>query len=157
MRISFILGKTGHEGTIKMGRTPDDNYDVESEITDHDSCRVAPHLPAEILLRIVYYIRQPKKQATLHAATLVSRSWYSAAIRALYEEPRIFSPNYERLVATICPSINAHVRKTDLAEMIRVLDLSHIIHNGSKSMTARLLGRVKRAVVTFVAPQASFR
>ncbi|MCJ1355974.1 MAG: hypothetical protein MMC33_005968 [Icmadophila ericetorum] len=139
-----------------MTETLDSIKEDDSETETDASRPVAPHLPVEIVLRIVYFVREPKKQATLHAATLVSRSWYSAAIRDLYEKPRIMSPNYNRFVTTICPSINPHVRKTELAGMVRALDLSHIIHDGSKSMTARLLGRVKGTVMVFVAPQASF-
>ena len=34
--------------------------------------------------------------------------------------------------------------------------MSGLVHNGSKSLTARLLGRVKKRLEEFVAPQASF-
>ena len=34
--------------------------------------------------------------------------------------------------------------------------MSSLVHNGSKSLTARLLGRVKTRLEEFVAPQASF-
>ena len=34
--------------------------------------------------------------------------------------------------------------------------MSGLVHNGSKSLTARLLGRVKNNLDEFIAPQASF-
>lgn len=39
---------------------------------------------------------------------------------------------------------------------VKVLDLSHIVHQGNKSITARLLNRTKPSLLHFVAPQASF-
>lgn len=39
---------------------------------------------------------------------------------------------------------------------MKVLDLSHIVHQGNKSITARLLNRTKPSLHHFVAPQASF-
>lgn len=50
----------------------------------------------------------------------------------------------------------AHIKKQNLANLVRVLDLSHIIHQGTKSTTARLLGRTKAGLQVFIAPQASF-
>ncbi|KAJ9641479.1 hypothetical protein H2199_005449 [Coniosporium tulheliwenetii] len=73
-----------------------------------------------------------------------------------YEKPHIHGKNFDLFVRTICPSINAHVRKSDLAELVKVLDLRSLVHHGSKSMTARLLGRTKSSLETFIAPQATF-
>jgi len=39
---------------------------------------------------------------------------------------------------------------------VRVLDMGELVHDGSKSLTARLLGRLKGQLTDFVAPQASF-
>lgn len=39
---------------------------------------------------------------------------------------------------------------------MKALDLSHIVHQGTKSTTARLLGRTKASLEVFIAPQASF-
>ena len=39
---------------------------------------------------------------------------------------------------------------------MKSLDLSHIVHQGAKSTTARLLGRTRASLEVFVAPQASF-
>ena len=40
--------------------------------------------------------------------------------------------------------------------MVRVLDMGNLVHDGSKSLTARLLGRVKEGLEELRAPQASF-
>ena len=117
----------------------------------------APALPLEVIDNILSFIPQVHTlQPTLHACTLVSRAWYSAAIGRLYEKPKITGRKYDMFTKSICPSINAHIRKNGLAELVRVLDLSVLVHHGSKSLTARLLGRVKVGLVEFVAPQASF-
>lgn len=123
----------------------------------HLPANYAPHLPTEILLHILSFI-PPRRtsQATLASFCLVSRAWYAAATTRLYEKPSIHGKNFDPFVRTVCPSINAHVRKSELAELVKVLDLGSLVHHGSKSVTARLLGRTKANLHTFVAPQASF-
>lgn len=101
--------------------------------------------------RIVY-----DSQRTLQATSLLSRNWYSASIAELYRYPRLTSKNYDLFVNTVCPSINAHVKKTDLAGMVKVLDLSQLVFAGTKSFIARLLRRLKDGVEVFHAPQTSF-
>ncbi|OBT77744.1 hypothetical protein VF21_03816 [Pseudogymnoascus sp. 05NY08] len=114
-------------------------------------------LPLEVLIQIVSYIpRRQQYQKTLWACCLVSRAWYSAAIMFLYERPHIGGGNFQEFVATICPSKNAHIRKSQLAGMVKILDMGTLVHDGSKSLTARLLGRLKGSLEEFVAPQASF-
>lgn len=78
------------------------------------------------------------------------------AIQPLYDSPFLTGRAYELFVRTICPSVLAHIKKQNLANLVRVLDLSHIIHQGTKSTTARLLGRTKQGLQVFIAPQASF-
>lgn len=39
---------------------------------------------------------------------------------------------------------------------MKILDLSHIVHQGNKATTSRLLSRTKPSLLTFIAPQASF-
>lgn len=115
------------------------------------------HLPPEIIIHILSYIpRRPSTQSTFYSCCLLSRRWYAAAIHRLYHTPYITGKNFKQFVATICPSVNAHVRKSDLAELVRRLDMGNLVHDGSKSLTARLLGRVKLRLEEFVAPQASF-
>ena len=111
-------------------------------------------LPQEVLQQIFFYLA--RNQKTLHACSLTSSSWYSASVAYLYESPIITGKNYDSFVRAICPSVNAHIRRNGLAELVRRLDMSSLVHNGSKSMTARLLGRVKTRLEEFVAPQASF-
>ncbi|MCJ1280317.1 hypothetical protein MMC21_008144 [Puttea exsequens] len=116
-------------------------------------------LPAELLETVFQHISHPptpSSQPTLHASTLVSRAWYSASIPFLYASPLLAGANFDAFVRAICPSINAHVRRNGLAELVRRLDMSALVHNGSKSLTARILGRMKGRLEVFVAPQASF-
>jgi hypothetical protein len=114
-------------------------------------------LPLEVLIHIISYIpRRQSTQKTFWACCLVSRVWYSAAIIFLYERPYIGGGNFQEFVATVCPSKNAHIRKSQLAEMVKVLDMGTLVHDGSKSLTARLLGRLKGNLEEFIAPQASF-
>jgi len=114
-------------------------------------------LPLEVIIHIISYIpRRESEQKTLWACCLVSRSWYSAAIPFLYERPYIGGHNFQQFVATVCPSKNAHIRRSQLAEMVKVLDMGALVHDGSKSLTARLLGRLKGNLEQFVSPQASF-
>ncbi|KAJ4983485.1 hypothetical protein SVAN01_11000 [Stagonosporopsis vannaccii] len=119
----------------------------------------ANYLPDEILLEVVAYIEAwdiRSKQATLANFSYVNRQWYDVAIQRLYDSPFLTGRAYELFVRTICPSVLAHIKKQNLANLVRVLDLSHIIHQGTKSTTARLLGRTKAGLQVFIAPQASF-
>ena len=111
-------------------------------------------LPPEILQNIFSYLAT--YQPTLHSCTLVSNSWYKSSVAFLYNSPAIDGKNFDGFVKAICPSVNAHVRINGLAALVRKLDMSLLVHNGSKSLTARLLGRVKGNLEEFVAPQASF-
>ena len=133
------------------------DHEEAASISLPDESIFVPPLPLEVIENIISFVpREPASQPTLHACTLVSRAWYSAAIGRLYEEPTITGRNYDMFTKSICPSINAHIRKNGLGELVRVLDLSVLVHHGSKSLTARLLGRVKVGLLKFVAPQASF-
>jgi len=119
--------------------------------------QTAVQLPPEIIIHILSYIpRRPSTQSTFYSCCLLSRQWYAAAVHRLYHTPYIRGKNFKQFVTTICPSVNAHVRKSDLAELMRRLDMGNLVHDGSKSLTARLLGRVKPMLEEFVAPQASF-
>jgi hypothetical protein len=114
-------------------------------------------LPVEIIIQIVSYIpRQASEQNTLWACCLVSRVWYSATIPFLYDRPYLGGSNFQAFVTTVCPSKNAHIRRSQLAGFVRTLDMGELVHDGSKSLTARLLGRLKGNLIEFTAPQASF-
>lgn len=112
-------------------------------------------LPSEVLRNVFVYLTSIDQQ-TLYSSALVSRSWYTNSISSLYSSPVIDGKNYDLFVRAICPSVNAHIRTNGLAELVKTLDMSRLVHNGSKSLTARLLGRVKGNLEAFVAPQASF-
>lgn len=95
-------------------------------------------------------------QRMLQATCLLNRNWYGASVAALYRYPRLTSKNYDLFVNTVCPSINAHIKKTDLAGMVKVLDLSQLVFAGTKSFIARLLRRLKDSLEVLHAPQTSF-
>ncbi|KAG8534371.1 uncharacterized protein KY384_001216 [Bacidia gigantensis] len=113
---------------------------------------LTPALPTEVLTQIFALL----SQHTLHACTLTSRAWYEAAVPFLYRSPSITGKGFDSFVAAVCPSVNPRIRHNGLAELVRVLDMSKLVHNGRKSLTARLLGRMKYHLVAFIAPQATF-
>ena len=115
------------------------------------------YLPDEIILEILNYISRTKQaQKTLASCCLLSRQWYDAAVPLLYARPYLHGGNFDQWTRAICPSINLHVRKSPLSELTRSLNMSGLVHSGSKSLTARILGRTKGVLEEFVAPQASF-
>ncbi|KAI8937579.1 hypothetical protein NX059_005293 [Plenodomus lindquistii] len=117
------------------------------------------YLPDEILLEVVAHFEGWKireRQATLARFCAVNRQWYDVAIRPLYQSPYLSGRAYELFVRTICPSVLAHIKPTSLSSLVQTLDLSTIVHQGTKSTTARLLNRTKASLTTFIAPQASF-
>jgi hypothetical protein len=114
-------------------------------------------LPPEIITRVLEYLpRRATMQGTLWACTLVSRIWYTSSIALLYERPYLTGGNFSAFVQTICPSKNAHIRPSSLSILVKHLDMSSLVHNSSRSLTARLLGRLKGNLEQFIAPQASF-
>ncbi|KAL8904674.1 MAG: hypothetical protein Q9207_003124 [Kuettlingeria erythrocarpa] len=114
-------------------------------------------LPAEVLLQIVAYVeKSPDRQRNIWAMTMVSRAWYSAAISSLYHSPAISGRNFTLFVRTLCPSVIAHVRKTSFSSMVKELDMSRLVHDSCKSLTARILSRLKSSLEVFIAPRASF-
>ncbi|KAF4310275.1 hypothetical protein GTA08_BOTSDO02054 [Botryosphaeria dothidea] len=130
---------------------------VSAEDEPAQSRKQAEHLPDEILLEILSHIpRRQDAQPILWAFCLVKRQWYNVAISRLYEAPHLEGSNFDPFVSTICPSVNLHVKKSELAGLVRILDLKHIVHQSTKSKTARLLGRTKKNLEVFVAPQAAF-
>lgn len=114
-------------------------------------------LPPEIIMHIISFIpRKLTGQITLWACSLVSYAWYSASNRYLYESPILIGANFDQFVRTICPSKNVHIRASPLAALVRRLDMGDLVHDASRSLTARLLGRLKCSLEVFVAPQVSF-
>lgn len=151
----------GYEGADEAQHTentrPNDLYSLQ-----HEARAKHLHLPDEIIIQIVNYLAQghPAQRAVTQQALatccLLSRSWYEAAIASLYRHPYLYGRNFDPFLHAICPSINLHVRKSPLANLVRILDMSKLVHQGSNRTTARLLGRTKGNLEEFIAPQASF-
>lgn len=115
------------------------------------------HLPDEILVQILEFVdKSYNSQVTLASCCLLSHQWFTAAVPYLYRHPNLYGNKFEPFIKAICPSKNLHVRKSPLAGLVKVLDMSGLVHQGSKSTTARLLSRTKYSLEEFVAPQASF-
>ncbi|KAK3707262.1 hypothetical protein LTR37_012263 [Vermiconidia calcicola] len=131
---------------------------VAIDTTERPTSKRDPvHLPDELILQILDYTRiHASAQSTLASCALVSRQWYAATIPILYHAPRLYGQNFDPFVRTLCPSIIAHVRDSPLSSLVKILDMSGLVHQSSKSLTARLLGRTKGNLEEFRAPQASF-
>lgn len=118
-------------------------------------------LPSEIITSILQHlppVQPPDKtgQKTLWACALISRPWYAATIALLYATPYLHGGNFNQFADAICPSKNAKIRRSTLSPLVRRLDMGDLVHNASKSLTARLLGRLKGNLEEFIAPQSSF-
>ncbi|KAK9855873.1 hypothetical protein MYU51_001515 [Penicillium brevicompactum] len=121
-------------------------------------------LPTEVLIQIAGAVLDqwteddyPTYQSTLHSICLVSRQWYSAGIGSLYHRPQLARGNSYTLFAnTVCPPVRSKDKRVDLGSLVQDLDLSGLVHHSSNSLTARLLGRVKKSLKTFIAPRISF-
>jgi F-box-like len=115
------------------------------------------HLPSEILQYIFSFVNLGEEsQQNLWACCLVSRQWYSAALPLLYESPCLQGRNFENFAWTVCPPVNAHVRRVELAQYVKHLDMSALAYESSNSMTARMLRRVREKLEAFTAPAKSF-
>ena len=141
--------------SLKLVQQPSPSSPVSAIV--HSAPGREVDLPSEIISHILSYIpRRENTQATFWACSLVSRTWYSASIALLYSRPYLNGGNFAEFVRTVCPSKNAHIRLSTLAILVRKLDMGELVHNASRSLTARLLGRLKGNIEEFVAPQASF-
>ncbi|KAL1613169.1 hypothetical protein SLS60_001401 [Paraconiothyrium brasiliense] len=132
------------------------DIDYNLDLRSHDGS-YANYLPDELLLQVLDFLPQSEEsQATLANFVLVSRQWYSVGIARLYASPYLVGQRYTNFVRTLCPSVIPRIKRSELAGLVKALDLSRIVHQGAKSTTARLLGRTKNSLELFVAPQASF-
>jgi len=128
---------------------------VETEAVEWTTSPI--YLPDEILVQVLEYVsRSRDAQRTLASCCRLSKQWYDVAVPLLYRHPNLYGKNFDPFVRAICPSINLHVRKSPLSGLVRTLDMGNLVHQGSRSMTARLLGRTKGNLEHFVAPQSSF-
>lgn len=136
-----------------------------SEVT---TSRRYVHLPTEILVHIAKSIFDDwpddddgadfsHPQVTLQNFCAVSRQWYSAGIEFLYYRPQLSKGNsFSLFTNTVCPPLRSRERKADLGSLVQILNLGALVHHSSNSLTARLLGRVKKHLKAFVAPRISF-
>ncbi|KAI7052557.1 hypothetical protein KC366_g81 [Hortaea werneckii] len=61
-----------------------------------------------------------------------TRQWYDAAVPILYAYPYLYGGNFDQFVRAVCPSINLHVRKSPLSELVKSLNMSGLVHQGSR-------------------------
>ena len=118
-----------------------------------------PPLPLETVLRIISYIPllcHEKTQPVLSACCLLSKVWYAAAIKSLYNTPHLFDSHFSRFVRTICPPVHVHVGDKGLVRLITRLDMGALADPGSKGLALKLLGRVEDTLEIFVAPRTPF-
>jgi hypothetical protein len=162
MIINTLIAWSRSPSVSSQPQSPVESF-TSSSSTTSSRAREPIFLPDEVVLQIISYIPEPKdrnewklSQNTLAACCQVSWQWYNIAIARLYNRPYLYGKNFDPFVRTICPSLNAHVRKSDLAGLVNELNMSALVHQGSKSTTARLLGRTKLQLHTYVAPQANF-
>lgn len=150
------MAKTSRRMLVTVPDTSPEMATSPSE-SSNKTCFQETLLPTEVVIQIVSYIpRRAGGQKTLWSCCLVSRVWYSATVPLLYRRPYLGGANFQNFVNTVCPSKNAHIRRSQLAGFVRTLDMGELVHDGSKSLTARLLGRLKGNLIEFTAPQASF-
>lgn len=92
------------------------------------------HLPVEVILNILsFFPTTLSNQPALWACALVSKTWYGCSVSRLYKRPHLSSSNFREFVRTVCPSKNAHIKKSELADMVQCLDMSLLSYDGSKS------------------------
>ncbi|KAF1964674.1 hypothetical protein BU23DRAFT_561734 [Bimuria novae-zelandiae CBS 107.79] len=133
------------------------DMDVDMQEMSGREREYANYLPDELLLQVLDCLpRSEESQVALAKFVLVSRQWYAVGIGRLYAHPFLVGQRYTNFVRTICPSVIPRIKRSELAGLVKSLDLSRIVHQGAKSTTARLLGRTKNNLELFVAPQASF-
>jgi hypothetical protein len=134
------------------GFSEGDTVLLNSEPTKRD----AIYLPPEILFAIIYFVqRQYNPQRNLYTCCLVSRSWYFVAVVQLYRSPVITQNNYRHFVRTMCSSKKVFHSTSQISEYIKTIDLSDAIYDIPESMTKSLVGRVKRGIEAFIAPETN--
>ena len=155
-----------YDETSDNGIEDEESLCEEESISEDESLRLSDtslpnhrsvFLPDEIILNIISHLKDTtRSQGTLWSCCLVSRQWYSCAVSFLYAHPDLYGKNFDPFVRTICPSINPRIRKSPYSTYVRQLDMGKLVYQGSKSLTARILRRVKDGLEEFIAPRASF-
>jgi hypothetical protein len=115
------------------------------------------YLPDEVIIQIIEFLTHDHDaQRSLASVCLLSRQWYNVAVSYLYRYPDLYGKNFDKFFIAICPSKNLHIRYSRFSKLVKILDMSRLVHQGSRSTTARMLGRTKDSLEEFCAPQASF-
>ncbi|KXT10655.1 hypothetical protein AC579_6339 [Pseudocercospora musae] len=115
------------------------------------------YLPDEIIIQVLEFVaRFQDSQETLASCCLLSRQWHQAAVPFLYARPWLTGKNFDAFYRAMCPTKNKHIQKSPFEGMVKILDMSKLVHSGSKSVTGRILSRTKENLEQFVAPQATF-
>ena len=118
-----------------------------------------PILPLEIIIQIVMNLIVPNEYfrsgRALTSCCLLSRLWYAAACKPLYNISHIFPRQFHSYVRTVCPAINANTFYTGLANLITVVNLECLVHVCESSML-KLLRRIKDTLEVFIAPGNKF-
>lgn len=113
-------------------------------------------LPAEVIDLIGIHVMQSDQyQSSLASCCLVNRPWYASFISRLYAYPIITQRNFEYFARTLSSPVTKKT-KVGLEQFVKRLDLSSIAYESTKSLTARLLGRVKESLEFFASPAITF-
>jgi len=127
-------------------------------------------LPDEILVQVTNYLLDedesfrfsrpllspPKTQLMFATLCRTNKQWYRISVPNLYANPWLYGHNYQLFVRTVCPTSNESARRSDLARFVKQLDLRLLVHQGSISTTAQLIGRTKANLEVFRAPSSTF-
>ena len=117
-------------------------------------------LPTEVLHVILRFVQQfrdsDQRTHALWSFCLVSKSWYTVGISALYEAPVLTNKTFDKFARTLCPPVNSHVRHVGLENLVKRLHMGNLAYESTKSLTARLLRRTRQSLEVFVAPTVSF-
>jgi len=124
------------------------------------SAQNVTYLPDEVLDLIITFVRQNRSstvaQKDLWACCLVSRDWYSSAIKHLYQAPVLSSRNFAEFARTLSPSIASRSRRIGLEDFVQHLDMGMLAYESKRSTTSRLISRTKNSLRTFIGPSVSF-
>ena len=128
------------------------------DLSDEQS-KYLPALPLEVVNKIITCLTSlgGNTQSDLSACCLLSKTWYAAAVRPLYDNPCLSSSIFGYFMRTVCATTDGRVRDIGLVKLITVLDMRGIADLRGRSAIPKLLGRVKDTVEVFVAPKTSFR
>lgn len=151
------LEKVVRNSREKEPKNPTRNVHTHPPLPEKKWTSPPIYLPDEILVQILDYVSHSNQsQVTLASCCRLSRQWWTVAVPYLYRHPIFYGNKFHPFVQAVRPSINLHVLPSRVAEYVKVLDMSGLVHEAPKSVTARLLSRTKDNLEEFVAPQASF-